>query len=270
MSLTPPKNLSRHPYHLVDLSPWPLTSSLATLVTALGAVMYFHGYQMSGFILKFGFFSLLLIIFAWWRDVTRESTYEGHHTGVVQAGIRYGIILFISTEIIFFLAFFWAFFHNSVVPSVEVGSVWPPQGIFVFDPWEVPLTNTIILLLSGCLVTWAHHALTSDDRFDGISGLVWTVVLASIFTGFQAYEYSTAGFLLSDSVYGSAFYMATGFHGFHVIVGTLFLTVCASRLIAYHFTKQHHFGFEAAAWYWHFVDVVWLFLFVSVYWWGGL
>jgi len=168
-----------------------------------------------------------------------------------------------------FLAFFWAFFHSSLAPTVEIGAIWPPKGIEVLNPWEIPFLNTILLLSSGASVTWAHHAILAGNRQQAINGLAITIVLAVIFTGFQAYEYLEAPFSITDGIYGTTFYTTTGLHGFHVILGTIFLIVCLYRLINYHFTKQHHFGFEAAAWYWHMVDVVWLFLFVCIYYWGG-
>ena len=208
-------------------------------------------------------------MFVWFRDVVREGTFQGHHTKVVQKGLKMGMILFITSEVMFFFAFFWGFFHSSLAPTVELGSVWPPMGINVLNPWEVPLLNTAILLCSGVTVTWAHHALVAGSRSQALSGLFLTISLGVIFTMLQAFEYLEASFTIADSVYGSCFYMATGFHGFHVLVGTLFLAVCLFRLYNHHFTRQHHLGFEAAAWYWHFVDVVWLFLFVSIYWWGN-
>ena len=261
--------MTKHPYHLVDPSPWPLFSSMSAFLTTVGGVMYMHSYEGGAFVLSFGITMLLYAMFVWWRDVVRESTYEGAHTSAVQTGLRYGMILFILSEVMFFVAFFWAFFHSSLAPTIEIGAVWPPKGIEVLNPWEVPFLNTIILLTSGASVTWAHHAIVSGNRQQAITGLAITVLLAVIFTGFQAYEYLEAPFTISDSIYGSTFYMSTGFHGFHVMIGTLFLTVCLVRLIKHHFTKNHHFGFEAAAWYWHMVDVVWLFLFVCVYYWGG-
>ena len=260
----------RHTFHLVDQSPWPLVGSISALTLTNGAVLYFHSFKTGGFTLVLGFVMVLYTMFVWWRDVIREGTFEGHHTKVVQKGLRYGMILFIVSEVMFFFAFFWAFFASSLAPTVEIGSIWPPEGIHPFNPWDVPLLNTIILLSSGATVTWAHHAIITGLRYEGIYGLIATIFLALIFTGLQAYEYKEASFDISDGIYGSTFYMATGFHGFHVIVGTTFLAVCLVRLIKYHFTTKHHFGFEAAAWYWHFVDVVWLFLFVSIYWWGTL
>nr|WOL37364.1 cytochrome c oxidase subunit 3 [Polyopes affinis] len=264
------KSIQRHPFHLVDPSPWPFVASLSAFSCTVGGVMYMHAYINGSFVLAVGFLMLLLTMFVWWRDVIRESTFEGHHTGIVQRGLRYGVILFIVSEILFFFAFFWAFFHSSLAPTVEIGSMWPPKGISVLDPWEIPFLNTLILLLSGCTVTWCHHAIVANFRSQAIISLTLTIILAVIFTSLQAYEYNMADFRLSDGIYGSTFYMATGFHGFHVFVGTISLFICLVRLAQYQLTQQHHFGFESAAWYWHFVDVVWLFLFVSIYWWGGL
>ena len=205
----------------------------------------------------------------WWRDVVREGTMEGQHTTIVQLGLRMGMRLFIVSEVMFFFAFFWAFFWSALAPTPEIGSVWPPKGIEVLNAWEVPFLNTLILLTSGAAVTWAHHARIEGNRDETIMGLMVTVALAIAFTALQGFEYVNANFTISDSVYGSSFYMATGFHGFHVFIGTCFLSVCRYRIVANHMTKQHHFGREAAAWYWHFVDVVWRFLFVVVYAWGN-
>jgi cytochrome c oxidase subunit 3 len=208
-------------------------------------------------------------MYCWWRDIIREATLEGQHTTSVQTGLKMGMILFIVSEVMFFVAFFWAFFHSSFNPSPAIGGVWPPAFIVTLDPWQIPLLNTIILLSSGASVTWAHHSIVLGSKDQAIQALLVTVGLAVIFTGLQAYEYVTAPFSISDSVYGASFYMATGFHGFHVFIGTCFLTVCLFRVYFNHFTREHHFGFEAAAWYWHFVDVVWLFLFITIYWWGS-
>lgn len=209
-----------------------------------------HSYQYGGLLMSIGFLLTLYVVSCWWRDVIRESTYEGHHTKIVQLGLRYGVVLFIISEVLFFVAFFWAFFHSSLSPTCEIGTVWPPQGIQVLNPWHIPLLNTLILLLSGCSVTWSHHALLHGYRKEGLMGLMVTILLASIFTSLQVLEYVSAHFNISDGIYGSTFYLATGFHGFHVILGTLFLGVCLRRLWNHHFTTSHHFGFEAAAWYW--------------------
>ena len=262
-------SIQKHPFHLVDPSPWPIFASLSAFISTVGGVMYMHGYNGGSSMLSLGFLMILYSMFVWWRDVVREATFEGHHTSLVQIGLRYGMILFIVSEVMFFVAFFWAFFHSSLAPTVEIGAVWPPKGIEVLNPWEIPFLNTVILLSSGASVTWAHHALIIGDRKQAMNGLIITILLATLFTSFQIMEYIEAPFTISDSVYGSTFFLATGFHGFHVFVGPIFLAVCLLRLVNFHFTKSHHFGFEAAAWYWHFVDVVWLFLFVSIYWWGG-
>jgi len=262
-------NSHKHGFHLVDPSPWPLIAAFSALYLTFGVVLYFHGYSNGSFLLKFGFLMILGMMFSWWRDIIREGTFEGQHTQIVQAGLRMGVLFFIISEIMFFFAFFWSFFHLSFNPSINIGAIWPPAFFITFNPWTVPLLNTLLLLLSGISLTWAHHSIVWGSKEQACEGLIWTLVLAFKFTLIQAMEYFTAPFGISDSSYGSIFYMATGFHGFHVFVGTCFLFICFLRLYFNHFTRQHHFGFEAAAWYWHFVDVVWLFLFIVVYWWGS-
>jgi cytochrome c oxidase subunit 3 len=264
-----------HPYHLVDPSPWPLIGALSGGVTATGLVLFMH--DVTAWLLPVGLLMVAITMFGWWRDVVREGEHQGHHTPVVQIGLRYGMLLFIASEVMFFSAFFWAFFDASLFPDevkqfarVEAtGGTWPPAGIEVFDPFDIPFLNTLILLLSGCSVTWAHHALREGHRDQFLQGLGITIILGAIFSALQAYEYGHAAFGFTDGIYASTFYMATGFHGAHVLIGTIFLIVCFFRGLAGHFKPDHHFGFEAAAWYWHFVDVVWLFLFTFVYWWGG-
>lgn len=259
----------RHAFHLVDPSIMPIITSMGALTMTIGGVLYFHGYSFGYPTLAFGLISVLTCMFLWWRDIVAEGTLEGVHTNIVQLGLRYGMILFIVSEVMFFFAFFWAFFAASLTPTVELGNIWPPKGIHTFNALDVPLLNTLILLCSGVTITYSHHAITAGDKAKAVWGLILTIVLAIIFTFFQVFEYCTAPFVISDGIYGSTFYMATGFHGFHVFIGTVFLTVCLIRLILNHFTSTHHFGFEAGAFYWHFVDVVWLFLYVAVYLWGG-
>ena len=254
----------KHPYHLVDPSPWPIVGALAAGIMFSGGVMFMHGGPT--WVMVIGLLSVLGVMFVWWRDVIREAEFQGHHTPVVQIGLRYGMALFIASEVMFFAAFFWAFFTSSLFP---VGGVWPPKGIHPFDPWDIPFLNTLILLTSGTTVTWAHHALLENNRKGLIQGLGITILLGISFTSLQAYEYSHAAFGFTQGIYPSTFFMATGFHGAHVIIGTTFLIVCLIRAIKGHFRPDHHFGFEAAAWYWHFVDVVWLFLFTCIYWWGS-
>ena len=267
-----------HPYHLVDPSPWPIIGASAGLVLAMGLLMFMHELKGGAIVLGIGSILTLATMVVWWRDVINEGEYQGHHTTIVQLGLRYGMVLFIASEVMFFLAWFWAFFDASLFSGeliqesrvAHTGGHWPPDGVEVFNPWHLPLLNTVILLTSGATVTWAHHALRENKRGGLIWGLVLTVVLVVAFTCIQAYEYAHAGFGFTDGIYSSTFFMATGFHGAHVIIGSIFLMVCLGRSLAGHFKPDHHFGFEAAAWYWHFVDVVWLFLFFAIYWWGGL
>nr|YP_010528205.1 cytochrome c oxidase subunit III [Scythropia crataegella]UXW64399.1 cytochrome c oxidase subunit III [Scythropia crataegella] len=257
---------SNHPYHLVDYSPWPLTGAIGVLTLVTGLTKWFHNFNMNLLIL--GYIITLLTMYQWWRDICREGTFQGKHTILVSKGLRWGMILFIISEIFFFLSFFWSFFHSSLAPNIEIGLMWPPQSIIPFNPFQIPLLNTIILISSGVTVTWSHHALMESNFNQTLQGLFLTIILGIYFSILQAYEYIEAPFTISDSVYGSTFFLATGFHGLHVIIGTMFLLICLMRHMKNHFSMNHHFGFEAAAWYWHFVDVVWLFLYISIYWWG--
>nr|AXS65364.1 cytochrome c oxidase subunit 3 [Cleroidea sp. 2 KM-2017] len=258
---------SNHPFHLVDVSPWPLLGALSAMTTMMGLIKWFHFYNNN--LLLLGFLIMGLIMYQWWRDIIREGTFQGLHTFSVASGLRWGMILFITSEVFFFVSFFWGFFHNSLTPAVEMGMLWPPKGIIPFNPLQIPLLNTLILLTSGLTVTWAHHSLMENNQKQASQGLLLTVILGVYFSMLQGYEYLEAPFTISDAVYGSSFFMATGFHGLHVLIGTTFLLICLMRHINNHYSMNHHFGFEAAAWYWHFVDVVWLFLYVSIYWWGS-
>ncbi|NMG38888.1 cytochrome c oxidase subunit 3 [Chelativorans sp. ZYF759] len=277
-----------HDYHIIDPSPWPFFGSVGALLMAIGGVGWMQGLNGNSFailginlanpwLFLIGLAVVLYTMFGWWADTIKEA-HEGHHTRVVSLHLRYGMIMFIASEVMFFAAWFWAFFDASLFPHeaaqvsrvAYTGGIWPPEGIQVLDPWHLPLYNTIILLLSGTTVTWAHHALLHDDRKGLVWGLALTVALAILFTCVQAYEYMVAPFSFSGSIYGATFFMATGFHGFHVIIGMIFLLVCLLRAMAGHFTPKQHFGFEAAAWYWHFVDVVWLFLFATIYVWASV
>ena len=271
-----------HDYHLVDPSPWPLVASIAAFITAVGGIMWMKGIpvgslKIGSFVFGVGLLGILYVMAAWWSDVIKEAEYGGYHTRVVQLSHRYGMILFIASEAMFFVAWFWAFFNSALFPNETIeylrtqftGGVWPPKGIEAIDPWKLPLFNTLILLTSGTTVTWAHYALLQGDRASVKKALGLTVLLGLLFTFVQGYEYAHAPFSFKGSIFGSTFFMATGFHGFHVIIGTIFLAVCLIRVFAGQFTKTHHLGFEFAAWYWHFVDVVWLFLFACIYVWGA-
>jgi cytochrome c oxidase subunit 3 len=257
------------PYHLVQPSPWPIFLSFSLLAAAIGAVMSMHGYLYGGDLLTIALMLVLGGMSLWFRDIICEGTFFGDHTKEVKAGLVLGMILFIISEVFAFLSIFWAFFHSSLSPAVEIGGSWPPQGITPLDPFAIPLLNTLLLLSSGAFVTYGHHALIKGDRKGAIVGTLLTVFLAIIFTAFQAYEYMGAGFTIADSVFGSAFFASTGLHGIHVIIGTIFITVGLTRIALYHLTDTHHQGHEAGIFYWHFVDVVWLFLFLAVYYWGG-
>jgi cytochrome c oxidase subunit 3 len=280
-----------HQYHIVNPSIWPLFGAFAALGMAAGGIMWMHSAPSATLVFFAGLAGVLITFFGWWSDVIKEA-HQGDHTPVVQLHLRYGMILFIASEVMFFVGWFWAWFDFALFPSMAevVGGQWPPKGMHVLDAWQFPLLNTMILLCSGCTITWAHHALIHGQRGGALKGLwgligvgendsvkkgLWlTIILGLSFSFFQAYEYMEAPFPFKaasegGSSYGGAFFMATGFHGFHVIVGTIFLIVCLVRVYKGHFTPKQHFGFEAAAWYWHFVDVVWLFLFASVYVWGG-
>jgi len=269
-----------HDYHILPPSIWPFAGALSGFIMLFGAVMWMKDYTPYMFFI--GLIGVLYVMYAWWAEVIVES-HQGDHTPVVQIGLRYGVIMFIASEVMFFSAWFWSFFKHAIYPMADVADkaaarvatangfdgVWPPAGIETFDPWHLPLINTLILLTSGCAATWAHHAVQEDDR-EGLKwGLLIAVLLGILFTVTQAYEYSHAAFGFGGNIYGANFYMATGFHGFHVIVGTIFLAVCYFRALKGHFSPDRHIGFEAAAWYWHFVDVVWLFLFLAIYIWGA-
>lgn len=255
-----------HPYHLVEPSPWPYIMGCGVFLTTLGLVIYFH--YSTIILFSIGILIILICMVLWFRDIIRESTYQGLHTKSTLSGLKIGFILFIISEVLFFFSFFWAFFNSSLSPGIEIGVMWPPTGINPLNPFSVPLLNTAILLSSGVTVTWAHHSIVCGDRVEALKGLSFTVILGILFTSLQVLEYFEAPFCIADSVYGTTFFVATGFHGFHVLIGTIFLIICLIRLNYSHFTKSHHFGFEAASWYWHFVDVVWLFLYICIYWWG--
>lgn len=258
-----------HPYHLVEMSPWPLLTSFSLFSLTTSATMWFHSFSNSSLFLAMSFVLVVISMALWFRDVSIEGSYLGHHTLRVQDGLNLGFAMFVISEVFFFLSVFWAYFHSALAPSVELGGSFPPAGIEPLNMWSVPLLNTVILLSSGAAVTWSHHSIINGDRKGAILGLIVTIILALVFTGFQVIEYYEAPFNISDSVYGTTFFFSTGFHGIHVIVGTLMLGVSLFRMVNYLFTQLHAVGYETAIVYWHFVDVVWLFLYVSVYWWGS-
>lgn len=265
-----------HPYHLVDPSPIPMLTAFSIMVLLVGGGLMLHEEPSGPYVLTVGILSVLACCYFWWKDVIHEGIRDKAHTSAVQMGLRVGMALFILSEVMFFFAFFWAFFNASIFPILPLEDIWamgegpwPPEGIQTFDPFDLPFLNTLILLLSGTTVTWAHHALLERDNDGLINGLWCTVILGICFSILQAYEYDHAAFGLQDGIYATTFYLATGFHGLHVMIGTTFLAVCLARAYRGQLTPEGHLGFEFAAWYWHFVDVVWLFLFVAIYWWGS-
>jgi cytochrome c oxidase subunit 3 len=259
-------SVTAHPFHILDVSQHPITASFGAMGVFTGLVLMMHGVVLGGVSSLIGGVMLVSIAAIWWKDVAREGR-NGDHTKTVQTGLRLGVLLFIVSEVLFFFSFFWAYFHVALAPEMSIGGQWPPIGIQTLSAYEVPLLNTAILVSSGGSVTWAHHALIRGDKKVAVMALILTVVLGAIFTALQAIEYIETSYTIADSVFGSIFFVATGFHGLHVIVGTRFLGAALGRLIANTLTRDHHVGFETAAWYWHFVDIVWLFLYTWVYWW---
>nr|YP_009093735.1 cytochrome c oxidase subunit III [Hemiodoecus leai]AIS38308.1 cytochrome c oxidase subunit III [Hemiodoecus leai] len=260
------KMLINHPFHLVNPSPWPIITSVSTMNLMVGLLKWSQ--TMNSDLLLLSFMSTSIASYQWWRDIVREGTFQGMHTLQVQSSLKLGMITFILSEILFFTSFFWGYFHASLSPSMEIGSSWPPTSIIPFNPLSMPLLNTMILLCSGMTITWSHFNLLKNNIMTTQNNLMMTFLLGLYFTIIQSYEYYQAPFSLSDGIYGSVFFMMTGFHGIHVIIGTWFIIISWIRIMKNHLTKTHHLGFEMSAWYWHFVDVVWLFLFLSIYWWG--
>ena len=258
-----------HPFHLVNPSPWPIANAISLFFVTTGLAFTFHNYSKGVFLFLLGMILVILITSFWFRDIIREATFQGMHTKQVIKSLELGVLLFIFSEIMLFVSFFWAFFHGSLAPGVFIGCLWPPRGILTFSPFEIPLLNTILLLVSGCTITASHYFLEANKLYLANCYLILTIVLGSLFMCCQAFEYLEASFNISDSIYGSVFYMLTGLHGSHVLNGVIFLIICLFRLILLHFTPTHYLGYKCAIWYWHFVDVVWIFVYSFIYIWGG-
>nr|AJD22699.1 cytochrome c oxidase subunit III [Colletes gigas]QLI42500.1 cytochrome c oxidase subunit III [Colletes gigas] len=254
-----------HPFHLVTLSPWPLMTSLS-LMNLLMSILNWFMWNNFMFLL-FNLINLLVIMFQWWRDVIRESTYQGFHTFIVLNMMKFNMILFIISELFFFISLFWTYFHSCISPNIEIGNMWPPKNIMMFNPYDIPLLNSVILISSGFVITWSHNLLLNNKLFYSKISLLITIILGIYFSMMQYLEYNEAKFCINDSIYGSIFYLLTGFHGMHVIIGIMFLLTCLFRMLMNHFSKIHHFHFESASWYWHFVDIIWLFVYMFIYWW---
>nr|AMX74149.1 cytochrome c oxidase subunit III [Nuttalliella namaqua]UYB78176.1 cytochrome c oxidase subunit III [Nuttalliella namaqua] len=257
--------MMKSPFFLVEMSPWPLVTSMLTFSMMMSMIMFFHFNNMLMMMLMI--MMLFIVAFQWWRDMSRESSFQGNHPFQLKKGLKIGMMLFIISELFFFLSFFWAFFHSSLSPNVEIGSIWPPKNIIPLMPFTIPLLNTIILLSSGVTVTWAHHSMLSKNKSQMILSLLMTIMLGILFTLLQINEYNQAQYSISDSIYGSTFFVTTGFHGLHVIIGTMFLSIMYFRMKNNLMSSNHHFSFEASIWYWHFVDIIWIFLFTFMYWW---
>nr|YP_010958560.1 cytochrome c oxidase subunit III [Centrotypus laticornis]UXF57636.1 cytochrome c oxidase subunit III [Centrotypus laticornis] len=259
--------MNNHPFHMVENSPWPIMTAMSMLSMTTGSVNMF--YKSETWLLMLGTTTTIMCMIQWWRDVIRESTFQGLHSNMVVKNMKMGMTLFILSEVMFFLSFFWAFFHSSLSPSIEMGMNWPPLNMKSFNPMSIPLLNTMILLSSGMTMTWAHSSLLTKNYSQLMKSMTLTIMLGMYFSMLQLYEYYEATFSISDSIYGSVFFMSTGFHGIHVLIGTMFIFTTQYRMYKLHYSSKHHVGFECSAWYWHFVDVIWLFLYISIYWWGG-
>jgi heme/copper-type cytochrome/quinol oxidase subunit 3 len=257
-----------HPFHMVDPSPWPIMAALGAFFFTSGMIACMHNYKVAKHMLPFGILLLFYVIYSWSRDIIREGLDEEKHNSRVKTGLTMGFVLFVVSEVMLFFSFFWAFFYFSSSPVFNSEIAWPPKAVTRASVSGLPLLNTVLLLISGISVTWAHHSSTISDKKNAVLGLSYTIFFAVLFLGVQLYEYKAATFNMSDSVYGSCFYILTGCHGVHVFVGTIGIIVTLIRTFNNNFTTEQHLGLECAIWYWHFVDVVWLLVFIIIYWWG--
>lgn len=255
------------PYFILNLSPWPILTALNTFNLIISNIIIIN--FKFNLISLINFLIIIIISILWWRDVIRERTFQGNHNFFIINLIKFRIILFIISEIFLFISFFWNFLHNSLAPSIELGLNWPPKNIIFFNPLLIPLLNTIILLTSRFTITLTHFYLLNNSKKKTIIFINLTIILSIYFLILQALEYNQATFTFSDSIFGSSFYIATGFHGLHVIIGTIFLIINLLRILKLHFSFIHHIRFELAAWYWHFIDIIWLFLYITFYWWNN-
>nr|AKM70228.1 cytochrome oxidase subunit III [Anoecia fulviabdominalis] len=255
------------PYFILSLSPWPILMSINTFNFMISNIMLMN--FMLNKIFTLNIILMLMIAMIWWRDIIRESTFQGNHNFFIMNLIKFSMILFIIFEMFLFISFFWNFLHNSLAPSIELGLNWPPKNIKFFNPTLIPLLNTIILLTSSFTVTLFHFYLLNNNKKKTVKLMIYTIILSMYFIILQGIEYKQATFTFSDSIFGSSFFMATGFHGLHVIIGTIFLILNLIRMTKLHISYIHHISFELAAWYWHFIDIIWLFLYMTFYWWNN-
>lgn len=255
------------PYFLLNLRPWPILISLNTFNIIISNIILIN--FKFNILIILNLLIIIIISIIWWRDIIRERTFQGNHNFYIINLIKLRIILFIISEIFLFISFFWNFLHNSLAPSIELGLNWPPKNIKFFNPLLIPILNTIILLTSRFTITLAHFYLINNNKNKTIIFINLTIILSIYFLILQIIEYKEATFTFSDSIFGSSFYIATGFHGIHVLIGTIFLIINLTRIIKIHFSFIHHIRFELAAWYWHFIDLIWLFLYITFYWWNN-
>lgn len=258
-----------HPFHLVGPSPWPIFTSFSLLNVALTLGLTSHGYITNNYLLFLTFFTVLYSMTLWFKDIIAESTYLGEHTIAVKRGLNQGFLLFVVSEILIFISLFWAFLHSAVNPTMEIGMAWPPAGIEAISPAELPLLNTIILLASGVTITYAHHALINGNRTNTLYGFIYSTILITLFVFCQVLEYKFSSFTLTDGVYGSTFFSLTGLHGIHMVMLITMLAICTWRIYNYDFTNTSHVGAETTILYLHVLDVIWLFIYIIVYWWGS-
>lgn len=260
-------------FYVSGNSQWPFLISMLLFMLTTSTVAYMHYYRYALFVMCLSFICLIIVASLWWWDLIIETQTFSIYTPLIQRNLKIGMILFILSEVFFFFSFFWAFFHSSLSPSIAIGGIWPPEYFMeinkVIDPWDIALVNTAFLLTSGLLVSWGHSSIRLKEMEDAFFGLFFCLFCASFFTGWQVYEYYYENLLLCDGIYGSCFFMLTGFHGIHVICGSIFLIVCTIRLRFNHFDDGRHVGLDCAVWYWHFVDIVWILLYIFVYVWGN-
>lgn len=255
------------PFHLVNPRPWPILTSIGFLRFGLGVVVIVRIISCLPFLASL--ILLLVSSYLWGRDIHRERCYEGRHNNETLEGFKIGIVIFILSECFFFLGIFWGYLHLAEAPALEIGGVWPPVGVTPFDPKGIPFLNTALLVSSGVTVTWAHHAIEEKKFKQRVISLLLTVILGAIFTSLQAIEYYAAGFTFSCASFSSVYFIGTGFHGLHVIIGRVLLIICLFRFSKLWISPHHRAGFECSVWYWHFVDIVWFCLYLVFYWWGA-
>jgi len=259
----------RHLFHILEPNYYPIQLSIGIFFFVSGLAFSMHNIDNGIILFYLGIILIILISIFWFLEIFMEATTLGFHTKIVKSGLKKGFILFIASEIMLFFGFFWAFFHSALNPSIELGAIWPPAGLDLIPVKFFPLFNTLILIISGFSVTWVHRGVAIGSFKESIDGFLITILLGFLFILLQGLEYYEATFNLEDGVYPSIFFMLTGLHGCHVIVGVIFLIVCFISLLFNHYLTSHYLRLVFAIWYWHFVDIVWIILFLTLYCWGS-